>query len=97
MMLLNLNVVGAICANSDPILTNNVGLSIKGQVKEKNISIPCRVRLFERTTGRLVNETVTDNAGNYVFSHLTANKFFVVAHHPLNQYNAVIADLVVPK
>ena len=96
-MLLNLNVVPALNANFDPILTNNVGLSIKGQVKELNIPFPCRLRLFERISGRLISEVMTDQSGNYVFNHLTANKFFIVAHHPLNQFNAVIADLVLPK
>lgn len=97
MMLLNLKVKAAITAGADLILTSDVNLSIKGQVKEKNIPIPCRVRLFERISGRLVFDTVSDGVGNYSFDHLTANKFFIVAHHPLNQYNAVIADLVVPK
>ena len=96
-MLLDLQAVNAICSSSDPILTIDVGLAIKGQAKELNIPFPCRLRLFERISGRLVSEVVTDQSGNYVFNHLTANKFFVVAHHPLNQYNAVIADLVVPK
>ena len=96
-MLLNLQVVPAICSTLDPLLTIDVGLTIKGQVKELNIPFPCRLRLFERASGRLVFEVVTDQSGNYVFNHLTTNKFFIVAHHPLNQYNAVIADLVVPK
>ena len=96
-MLLDLQAVNAICSSSDPILTIGVGLAIKGQVKELNIPFPCRLRLFERMSGRLISEVMTDQSGNYVFNHLTANKFFVVAHHPLNQYNAVIADLVVPK
>jgi len=95
-MLLGLEVKQAICP-SDLILTSDIGLAIKGQVKELNIPFPCRVRLFERLSGRLINEVLTDNSGNYEFNHLTANKFFTVAHHPLNQYNAVIADLVVPK
>lgn len=96
-MLLNLQVVPAICSSLDPLLTIDVGLAIKGQVKQTNIPIPCRVRLFERMSGRLISEVMTDPNGNYVFNHLTANKFFIVAHHPLNTYNAVIADLVVPK
>lgn len=96
-MLLNLHVIPAICSSADPILTIGVGLAIKGQVKQTNIPIPCRVRLFERLSGRLISEALTDQNGNYVFNHLIASKFFVVAHHPLNQYNAVIADLVVPK
>jgi len=95
-MLLDLQVKQAICP-SDLILTSDIGLAIKGQVKELNIPFPCRLRLFERASGRLVFEVVTDQSGNYVFNHLTTNKFFIVAHHPLNQYNAVIADLVVPK
>ena len=95
-MLLDLQVKQAICP-SDLILTSDIGLAIKGQVKELNIPFPCRLRLFERMSGRLISEVMTDPNGNYAFNHLTANKFFIVAHHPLNQYNAVIADLVVPK
>ncbi len=95
-MLLDLDVKQAICP-SDLILTSDIGLAIKGQVKELNIPFPCRLRLFERISGRLISEVMTDQIGNYVFNHLNANKFFIVAHHPLNQFNAVIADLVVPK
>jgi len=73
------------------------GLSIRGQIREKNIPIPCRVRLFERVSGRIIDEVLTDDAGHYEFLNLTKTKYFVIAHHPLNTYNAVIADLVVPK
>ena len=92
-MLLDLDVKQAICP-SDLILTSDIGLAIKGQVKELNIPFPCRLRLFERISGRLISEVMTDQSGNYVFNHLNANKFFIVARHPLNQFNAVIADLV---
>lgn len=95
-MLLDLEVKQAICP-SDLILTSDIGLAIKGQVKELNISFPCRLRLFERMSGRLISEVMTDQSGNYVFNHLTANKFFIVAHHPLNQYNAVIQDNIIPE
>lgn len=96
-MLLNLNVVGAICANSDQILTNDVGLSIKGSVKQSNAPILCRVRLFEKLTGRILFDKETDQYGNYEFNHLALSKYFIVAHHPVSQYNAVIQDNVVPK
>jgi len=96
-MLLDLQAVNAICSSSDPILTIGVGLAIKGQVKELNIPFPCRLRLFERASGRLISEVMTDQSGNYVFNHLTTNKFFIVAHHPASQFNAVIQDNVVPK
>ena len=96
-MLLNLQVIPAVCSSADPILTIDVGLMIKGQVKELGNNIPCRVRLFEKSTGRLIADVATDEVGNYAFLNLIKTKFFVVAHHPLNQYNAVIQDNVVPR
>ncbi len=85
---------------SSPMHINTVlygNLSIKGQVKEKNIPIPCRVRLFEKLSGRLVFDVETDENGFYVFNHLNKTRFFLVAHHPRLQFNAVIQDNVVPK
>lgn len=96
-MLVNLQVIPAINANLDPVLTSDKGLLIKGQVKETNTPIPCRLRLFEKISGRMVFEKVTDQNGFYEFDHLTKTKFFIVAHHPENQFNAVIQDNVVPK
>jgi hypothetical protein len=81
----------------EKLIVTDTNLSIKGTVKELNIPIPCRVRLFERVSGLLVADKETDNHGNYEFTCLNKLKYFIVAHHPLNQYNAVIADLVVPK
>lgn len=75
----------------------NKGLSIIGTVTEKKFPIPCRVRLYEKLSGRLIAEILTDTQGNYEFDHLTAVKFFLVAHHPASTYNAIIQDNVVPK
>ncbi|MCL6240668.1 carboxypeptidase regulatory-like domain-containing protein [Acinetobacter amyesii] len=97
MMLLNLQITAAINANADSILTANKGLSIKGSILEVNIPIPCRVRLFEKVSGRLIADKLTDKKGDYEFDHLTKTKFFIVAHHPASQFNAVIQDNVVPK
>lgn len=96
-MLLNLNVISAVNNTVDIILTNRKGLSIIGKVAEKKVPIPCRVRLYEKLSGRLIAETLTDAQGNYEFDHLTAVKFFLVAHHPASTFNAVIQDNVVPK
>ncbi len=72
--------------------------SIKGQVREENTPIPCRVRLFERKSGLLMAEVATDSQGYYAFYNLNdEERFFVVAHHPRLQFNAVIQDNVVPK
>ena len=96
-MLLNLKVIPAFNPNSESLLTSNKGLSIKGQVRETGAPIPCRLRLFEKISGRLIADKLTDENGFYEFDHLTKTKFLIVAHHPLNQYNAVIQDNVVPK
>ena len=88
-------IVGVRNPNNDPI--ENGDYSIKGQVKELGNNIPCRVRLFEKSTGRMIKDVATDEVGNYKFLNLMKTRFFLVAHHPENQYNAVIADLVVPK
>ena len=81
--------------NVDPM--QNGSYSIKGQVRELGDNIPCRVRLFERNTGRLIADTATDNTGHYEFKGLLNTIFFIAAHHPAKQYNAVIQDNVVPK
>ena len=96
-MKIDFNIIPAICAVSDAVLTSDKGLSIKGQVKEVGAPIPCRLRLFEKLSGRMVFETVTDQNGFYEFDHLAKTKFFIVAHHPASQFNAVIQDNVVPK
>ena len=96
-MIANLKLISSRDYSTEQTLTYNLGMSIKGLVKEQNTPIPCRVRLFERLSGRLINEVLTDNSGNYEFNHLTANKFFIVAHHPLNIYNAVIQDNIIPE
>ena len=46
---------------------------------------------------RLIADKLTDIHGNYEFDHLTKTRFFIVAHHPASQFNAVIQDNVVPK
>lgn len=72
--------------------------SIKGQVREENTPIPCRVRLFERKSGQLMAEVATDHQGYYAFYNLNdEEQFFVVAHHPEILFNAVISDNLVPK
>ena len=88
-------IVGIRNPSTDPI--ENSVYSIKGQVKELGNNIPCRVRLFEKSTGRMIADVETDEVGNYKFLNLMKTRFFIVAHHPENQYNAVIQDNVVPK
>lgn len=73
------------------------GFSIKGYVKELNIELPCRVRLFEKSSGRLINEVKTNSDGYYEFNGLANVIFFILAHHPSGKYNAVIQDNMVPK
>lgn len=78
-------------------VTYDKGLQIKGTIKEQGVDLECRVRLYHKPTGRIVADTATDKTGNYAFDHLNRSKFFIVAHHPASQFNAVIQDNVVPK
>src|SRR5690554_5135310 len=77
--------------------TWNGELSIKGTISQLNTPIPCRVRLLEKQSGRLIADIKTDSTGNYEFSNVINTIFFIVAHHPASQFNAVIQDNVVPK
>ena len=96
-MLINLNVRMAHNENLDNVISNQKGLSIKGRVLEQSFQIPCRVRLFEKQSGRLIADKLTDKAGLYEFDHLTKAMFFIVAHHPASQFNAVIQDNIIPE
>ncbi|ENU18646.1 hypothetical protein F994_02773 [Acinetobacter bohemicus ANC 3994] len=97
MMLINLQVIPAINANADAILTSDKGLSIKGQVKEESIAIPCRVRLHEKITGRIIADKSTDSNGFFEFDHLNLTTFYAIAYHPISNYNALIFDNLIPK
>lgn len=79
------------------IFTPDRGGVIKGRVSELSVSIPCRVRLFEKSSGKLIADIATDESGNYEFDHLNEIKCFIVAHHPTSKFNAVIQDNVVPE
>lgn len=72
-------------------------LKIRGSVKKLGFPSAARVRLFEKLSGKLVAETLTDSQGNYSFENLAQTAFFVIAHDPASQYNAIIQDMVVPK
>lgn len=78
-------------------LNNNKPLSIKGQVLKKGINIPCRVRLFLKSSGELIKDIKTNDNGVYIFKNIPLNRYFIVAHDPDGEYNAVIQDNVIPK
>jgi len=95
-MIVNLKPALTIPLNSF-VLASGKGNSIKGKVSELGISLPCRVRLFEKNSGKLIADIATNTNGDYEFDHLNAITCFIVAHHPTSQFNAVIQDNVVPK
>lgn len=96
-MLVNLRVRGPVNNSVDSALTIEAGLSIKCYVKEESVPIPCRIRLFEKNTGRIVQDKVTDNTGFVSFTHLSLVKYFAIAHHPASGFNALIFDNLMPK
>lgn len=70
---------------------------IKGTVFKQGVQTPCRVRLYEKSSGLKISETLTDVSGRYCFTNLEKIRFFLVAHDPASQFNAFIQDNVVPK
>lgn len=71
--------------------------TIMGSVSKQGVQIPCRVRIYEKSSGLKISETLTDPSGQYYFTNLEKLRFFLVAHDPASQFNAVIQDNVVPK
>jgi hypothetical protein len=74
--------------------------SISGQVQENGTAVVGRkVLLYYRTTGQLINQTVSDSSGNYTFTGLepSTSNYFVVGLNllPLS-YDAVIHDTITP-
>lgn len=96
-MLVDLVIGKLICPFSDTTLTLEKKLSIKGQIKQKDIPYVCRVRLYEKNSGRLALETLTDNEGFYEFNYLSNNTYYIIAQDPERKYNAIIQDNVIPK
>lgn len=96
-MKLNLRVIPATNANNDFVYKTDKGLSIKGQVKEESIAIPCRVRLHDMTSGRIIADIATDNNGYFEFDHLALFRFYAIAYHPVGDYNSLIFNDLIPK
>lgn len=70
---------------------------IRGNIAKQGVKTQCRIRLFEMATGKKVGEIMSDLDGKYHFQNLKKIPFFLVAHDPVSQFNAVIQDNVVPK
>lgn len=70
---------------------------ISGTVLKSSAPIPCRIRLYEKITGEKLSEVLSDVNGGYEFTNLEKSTYFLVAHDPASQFNAVIQDNVVPK
>lgn len=69
------------------------GIALKQGVVYKN----CDVRLHEKSTGMLVNRTITKEDGSYAFRNLKKCEFILIATDYARNFNAVIQDNVVPK
>lgn len=95
-MLLSQKVI-AVTSPVNTSISQDAGMKIQGVIFLQGVNIECRVRLFEKQTGRLIYDVKSDKNGRYKFTKLPFSNFFIVAHHPKSQYNAVIQDNVVPK
>ena len=76
------------------------GYRIASTITKLGVLGAYRVRLFERLRGRLLRQTWSDSAGNYLFDYIPYRPlgYFVVAFdHGGSPVNAAIADLVTPE
>ncbi|WP_141667069.1 carboxypeptidase regulatory-like domain-containing protein [Acinetobacter pseudolwoffii] len=71
--------------------------SISGVVTVLSKGLSCKVSLHDRKTRNVLRSTISNIDGSYSFTSLPLGKFFVMALHPVLNYNAVIQDNVVPK
>lgn len=70
---------------------------ISGTVTIENIPGARQVRLFDKKTGMLIDETFSAANGYYEFRGVDSKReYFVVAHDRLRVYNGVIQDMLVP-
>ncbi|MEG0342331.1 MAG: carboxypeptidase regulatory-like domain-containing protein [Acinetobacter sp.] len=93
-----INSLNAINRSSSLVATSlNEGLSIKGQVKDVGVPIPCRVRLFEKLSGRLIYDIATNEYGEFEFTNLMNIQYFAIVADPNGDYNALIFDKLNPK
>lgn len=74
---------------------------ILGTVKEahlpSDIPLSRRVRLHRKSDGMLIDETWSNATGNYAFTNIAIQKYYVVAFDHTDTYNAVIKDSVTPE
>lgn len=74
---------------------------LAGKVQENGVDLPGKtVRLYDRATGELLGETITDALGNYRFGNplWQDSKYYVIAFDDLNApiLQAVIHDALIP-
>lgn len=71
---------------------------ISGCTTKLNLKIPAWVSVYESKSGLLIDKIKANLDGNYTFRDLSEkHSFFIIAHDPYQQFNAVIQDNVVPK
>lgn len=75
----------------------------KGVVSGTTVKVPSdipvarKVRLFEEKSGLLIQEVWSDATGNYSFSNLSDNYYFITAHDHTLEFNGVIQSHVRPE
>lgn len=71
---------------------------ISGHISKMNLKISVWISIYEGVSGLLIDKVKANPDGNYTFRDLSIkHRFFIIAHDPAQQFNAVIQDNVVPK
>ncbi len=85
-------------AFTDQAVSNDIEGRIKGTTKKQGVSISCLVRVYEKSSGRLIDQQLSDQYGFYQFMNLKKSaQYLILGFDPNQNFNAVIQDNVVPK
>lgn len=69
-------------------------LLIQGKTLKQGVPISCRVRVYNRSTGQLLNETTSKSNGNYILLGVRNGSNYIIALDPLNECNIAAQDNV---
>lgn len=83
---------------SDQSVTNDYGGIIKGTTQKIGSTLSCLVRIYEKSSGRLIDQKYSNTDGDYKFINLKIGiKYTIIGFDPKSEFNAVIQDNVVLK
>ena len=94
--MMDYDVDSAMFSTADANLTNELGASIRGDtLLLGDIFANCKIRVYEKSSGRFLLQTKSDSNGKFVINHLQKGWKYTVICIPTNGENSKIFDNVI--